>query len=227
MAFKVVIGDPSTGKCEQKESDDAATKALTGLKIGDTVKGELFGLPGRTLVVTGGSDDCGFPMRRDISGTLRKRILITGGVGFHASEKGQRRRKTVAGNTIREAVRSRILYTLLAFAVLMIGAGVFLANLSYVEQERILQGLAFSAMRLFGAVMTELPTAAGQMLIALDFYLGRAKEIAVTHHVGRAHAAPSPPRLPPPARALARPGGARQAHRPQRRPHLRKRGGGA
>src|SRR3989344_2971259 len=100
MAFKVVIGDPSTGKCEQKESDDAATKALTGLKIGDTVKGELFGLPGRTLVVTGGSDDCGFPMRRDISGTLRKRILITGGVGFDAREKGQGRRKTVAGNTI-------------------------------------------------------------------------------------------------------------------------------
>lgn len=59
----------------------------------------------------------------------------------------------IARNTFREAIRSRILYTLLAFAVVMIGATVVLANLSYVEQGRILQNLALGAMRLFGTAI--------------------------------------------------------------------------
>jgi ABC-type transport system involved in multi-copper enzyme maturation permease subunit len=59
----------------------------------------------------------------------------------------------VAGNTVREAVRNRILYTLLAFAVVMIGSSAMLSNLSYVEQGRILQDIAFSAARLFGVAI--------------------------------------------------------------------------
>ncbi len=59
----------------------------------------------------------------------------------------------IAGNTIREAIRSRILYTLLAFAVVMIAAGVVLANLSYVERERILVNLGLAMMRLFGTII--------------------------------------------------------------------------
>ena len=59
----------------------------------------------------------------------------------------------VAGNTVREAVRNRVLSILLAFAIVMIGAAIALANLSYVEQTRILQNLAFAAMRLSGTVI--------------------------------------------------------------------------
>lgn len=59
----------------------------------------------------------------------------------------------LAGNTLREAIRNRVLYTLLAFAIVMIAAAGVLANLSYVEQERILQNLALGAMRLFGTVI--------------------------------------------------------------------------
>lgn len=59
----------------------------------------------------------------------------------------------VAQNTVREAIRNRVLYILLAFAIVMIGASVVLSNLSYVEQTRILQNLAFGAMRFFGAVI--------------------------------------------------------------------------
>jgi ABC-type transport system involved in multi-copper enzyme maturation permease subunit len=59
----------------------------------------------------------------------------------------------VAGNTVREAIRNRVLYTLVAFALVMISSSVMLSNLSYVEQGRILQDLAFAAARLFGVVI--------------------------------------------------------------------------
>lgn len=59
----------------------------------------------------------------------------------------------IAGNTMREAVRSRVLYTLLFFAIVLIGSGVLLSTLSYVEQERILQGVGFAAIRVFGVAI--------------------------------------------------------------------------
>lgn len=59
----------------------------------------------------------------------------------------------VAGNTVREAIRSRVLYTLLFFAVLMIGTGVLVSTLSYVERERILQDVGLAAIRLFGVAI--------------------------------------------------------------------------
>lgn len=59
----------------------------------------------------------------------------------------------IAGNTMREAVRSRVLYTLLFFAVALIGTGVLLSTLSYVERERILQDVGFAAIRVFGVAI--------------------------------------------------------------------------
>lgn len=59
----------------------------------------------------------------------------------------------LAQNTMREAIRNRILYLLLFFALVMIGTGVVLASLSYVEQERILQDVGLAAIRLFGAAL--------------------------------------------------------------------------
>ncbi len=59
----------------------------------------------------------------------------------------------VAGNTVREAVRSRVLYTLLFFAVLLIGTGLVLSTLSYVERDRILQDVGLAAIRLFGVAI--------------------------------------------------------------------------
>ena len=60
---------------------------------------------------------------------------------------------TLAGNTVREAVRDKVLYTLLGFAVVLIATGVLLAALSYVERERILQDVGLGATRLFGAAI--------------------------------------------------------------------------
>jgi ABC-type transport system involved in multi-copper enzyme maturation permease subunit len=60
---------------------------------------------------------------------------------------------TIAINTVREAVRHKLLYALLFFAVFVIGAGVLLATLSYAEGERILQDFGFAAIRLFSVAI--------------------------------------------------------------------------
>lgn len=59
----------------------------------------------------------------------------------------------IAGNTMREAVRSRVLYTLLFFAMALIGTGMLLSTLSYVERDRILQDVGFAAIRVFGVAI--------------------------------------------------------------------------
>jgi ABC-type transport system involved in multi-copper enzyme maturation permease subunit len=61
--------------------------------------------------------------------------------------------QTIAENTVREAVRNKVLYALVFFAVLLIGVGVLLSTLSYVEQERIIQDVGLSAIRLFSALI--------------------------------------------------------------------------
>jgi ABC-type transport system involved in multi-copper enzyme maturation permease subunit len=55
---------------------------------------------------------------------------------------------TLAHNTIREAVRNKLMYTLLFFAIALIGTGVLVSTLSYVESERILQDVGLAAIRL-------------------------------------------------------------------------------
>jgi ABC-type transport system involved in multi-copper enzyme maturation permease subunit len=59
----------------------------------------------------------------------------------------------LAANTMREAIRSRVLYVLVFFAILLIGSGMLLSTLTYVEGERILQGIGLAAIRLFGAAL--------------------------------------------------------------------------
>ena len=59
----------------------------------------------------------------------------------------------IATTTVREAIRNRLLYTLLLFALMLIAAGILLSSLSYVERERILQDVGFGAIRLFGVAI--------------------------------------------------------------------------
>ena len=77
-----------------------AAESLVGLKIGDTFDGGIVGLPGYRLLIRGGSDNSGFPMLPSIPGPVKKKVLLSGPPGFHPREKGERRRKTVRGNTI-------------------------------------------------------------------------------------------------------------------------------
>ena len=103
MTFKVVVSDPKTKKAYQKEVENVAS-GLSGKKIGDKFSGKNLGLDGYELEVTGGSDKDGFPMRKDVSGTKRKRVLLAFGPGFHSTKKGERRRKSIRGNTIADDI---------------------------------------------------------------------------------------------------------------------------
>ena len=53
--------------------------------------------------------------------------------------KSIRRMTTIATNTIREAVRNKLLYAVLVVTVVMILASVAISTLSYVEGTRIMQ----------------------------------------------------------------------------------------
>lgn len=57
----------------------------------------------------------------------------------------------LASNTFREAIRNKLLYTLLGFGVVMIGSSALFATLSYVEVDEILQDMGMAAIRLFSA----------------------------------------------------------------------------
>jgi small subunit ribosomal protein S6e len=100
MEFKVNIGDPKTGKTVQKVVSGDHAQALLKKKIGEKISGETIGFPGYEFEITGGSDYCGFPMRRDVRGSARKKVLIVSGVGIRQNVRGRKIRKTVAGNTV-------------------------------------------------------------------------------------------------------------------------------
>ncbi len=97
--FKIVVSDPKTRKAYQKEVEQGPS-GLVGKKMGDTVKADFMGLAGYEIKITGGSDKNGFPMRGDVEGPGRKRIVLSGGTGFHPTMPGQRKRKSIRGNTI-------------------------------------------------------------------------------------------------------------------------------
>lgn len=96
--FKLLVGHNK--KSYQREIKDADAEALVGLKIGDTFKGEQVGMEGYEFLITGGSDSCGFPMRKDLPGIRRAKIYSAKGKGIKSKTKGMILRKSVAGNTI-------------------------------------------------------------------------------------------------------------------------------
>ncbi len=100
MPFKLVISDPEEGKAIQYELDDVKTNALVGRRVGEIVEGDVLGLPGYKLRITGGSDKSGFPIRPDVHGSGKKRILIRGAPGFRPKRKGVAKRKTVRGSEL-------------------------------------------------------------------------------------------------------------------------------
>ena len=95
--FKFVIG--YSGKSYQVEKDQKDAP-IFGKKISDTISGDFLGLAGYELQITGGSDKDGFPMRKDIEGVMRRRILVGEGVGLRTNIEGLKRRRMLRGNTI-------------------------------------------------------------------------------------------------------------------------------
>ncbi|MCD6274636.1 MAG: 30S ribosomal protein S6e [Candidatus Aenigmarchaeota archaeon] len=89
------------GKSFQKEIDG---NLLYGKKIGDVIQGGSLGLENYELQITGGSDKQGFPMRKGVVGITRKKIVLSGGVGYKSEGKGIRRRKSIRGEIISEEI---------------------------------------------------------------------------------------------------------------------------
>ncbi len=100
MDFRVVVSDPKSGKAYQVELKDAGANKLLGRRIGDKVEGDVLGLPGYSVLITGGSDREGFPMRSDLPGQRRRKILIASGTGYHPEAEGKKKRKSVHGRDI-------------------------------------------------------------------------------------------------------------------------------
>jgi len=61
--------------------------------------------------------------------------------------------KAIALNTFREAVRDRILYTLLFFAILMIAGSVLLGNLSIGGEVKIVKDMGLASISIFGMLI--------------------------------------------------------------------------
>jgi ABC-type transport system involved in multi-copper enzyme maturation permease subunit len=60
---------------------------------------------------------------------------------------------SIAANTFRETIRNKILYAILAFALLVIGLSWFLADLSVGEMTRIIADVGLAAIHIFGVIM--------------------------------------------------------------------------
>ena len=98
--FRAVISDKKDGKSYQTPVSGHHANSLIGKRIGDTIDGIFVGLPGYKLTITGGSDKDGFPMRADLPGPRRKRLLVSKSVGFRAQERGLRKKKSFRGNAV-------------------------------------------------------------------------------------------------------------------------------
>jgi small subunit ribosomal protein S6e len=102
--FKIIVSDPETGKSQLVEVEESQAVPLIGRKLGEVIDGATVKLSGYKLKITGGSDKDGFPMRPNIHGGVRVSAILSEGVGFHSSQSGERKRKTLRGNVITDAI---------------------------------------------------------------------------------------------------------------------------
>jgi small subunit ribosomal protein S6e len=106
--FKLVIG-AKDGKSYQKELKGEEADILENMKIGDHISGDQIGFPGYKFEITGGSDKCGFPMRKGIQ-FARKKILTAKGVGFDGfnrtggKQPGLVKKRTICGDKINKNI---------------------------------------------------------------------------------------------------------------------------
>ena len=100
--FKIIVSDPKTGKSQVIELEGSNAQTLVGKKIREEIDGSIVAIPNARLLITGGSDKDGIPMRPDVQGGVKIRVILSSGQGYHPKEKGQRRRKLIRGNVITD-----------------------------------------------------------------------------------------------------------------------------
>jgi len=104
VEFKTVISDPKEKKAYQKVISEDKSNALVGKSVGEEIDGIFLDLPGYRLKITGGSDGSGVPLRGDIEGNQRRKLLVRESVGFHPVKHGQRKRKLIRGRNLSSEV---------------------------------------------------------------------------------------------------------------------------
>ena len=102
--FKVIVSDPEAGTSKVVELEEARASPFIGRKLGETLDGSAVDLPAHTVQILGGSDKDGVPMRGNVHGGVRRRVVLSGGAGFSPKKDGERRRKTVRGNIITDEI---------------------------------------------------------------------------------------------------------------------------
>lgn len=102
--FKVIVNDVKTGKSYNIPVTGHHANSLIGVSIGEVVDGVFVGLPDYKLQLTGGSDRNGTPMRGDLPGNKRIKLLLSDSLGFHEKYPGERKRVAIRGATLSEAI---------------------------------------------------------------------------------------------------------------------------
>jgi small subunit ribosomal protein S6e len=102
--FKIIISDPDSGTSKTIELEETRTVPLIGRRVGEVLDGAIVGLSGHKVRISGGSDKDGFPMRPNVHGGVRRKVILGGGVGFNPKDEGQRKRKMVRGNVITDEI---------------------------------------------------------------------------------------------------------------------------
>jgi small subunit ribosomal protein S6e len=100
VEFKLVVSDGATSYAKTVAEPQSA--GFLGKRIGESVGGDLLGLSGYTLKITGGTDRSGFPLRGDLPGSRQVRLFVGEGFGFAAPRRGMRRRRTYRGGSVSE-----------------------------------------------------------------------------------------------------------------------------
>ena len=91
---------PGKGLSKLIEIDEKKFR-FEGMQIGDIIKGGLIGFPNYEFQIMGGSDESGFPMRKDVHGPVKKRILVSKkAIGYKPKRKGEKRRKMIRGREV-------------------------------------------------------------------------------------------------------------------------------
>jgi small subunit ribosomal protein S6e len=102
--FKVIVSDPQSGTSKVVELEEARASPFIGRRLGETLDGSAVDLPAHTVQILGGSDKDGVPMRGNVHGGVRRRVVLSGGAGFIPKNSGERKRKTVRGNVITDEI---------------------------------------------------------------------------------------------------------------------------
>ena len=102
--YKVVVNDVKTGKSYNVAVTGNHAASLTRMSLGDVIDGVFVGLPGYKLKITGGSDKTGTPMRSDLPGNRKVKLLISDSLGFHEKYHGERKRTAICGRIISESI---------------------------------------------------------------------------------------------------------------------------